>query len=256
MAVDYELKDFLGDWQAFLRQCSKDRAYIDSEEFGQRAKFLVDRSQALGRDKYAQPFNEVIGLLQQFVEGWRADPLTAQIGAVLQRLVSQDILGQTDGPARSSFFVAMMRPDLMQDFRHVLLPSMLRNLHEIALPRIESVSDGDRLVLENIVIPAGGFIPVDLDVRQASTLRMSPRERLIGTIREKVRKARSGWSNTLRIRMYCLVLMARRAHSLGRECRRSSGMSTLRLTRTAAGPSSTMTALPTSASPAAACPSS
>jgi hypothetical protein len=99
---------------------------------------------------------------------------------------------------------SVLKPDLMQDFRNVIIPSMLSNLHEIPLPRIESISNGNRLVLENIVIPAGGFMPVDLDVRQSSSLRMNPREKLLGRTgtspREKTVRARSGWHNALRVK--------------------------------------------------------
>jgi len=127
MAQDYELKDFVGDWQAFLRRSGKDVAYVDSEEFAHRAKFLVDRSQALGRqEKYSQPFAEMQSIFQAFTEGWKVDPTTSALGAVLQRIVRQDIMQSSTGQTgRGSFLMALMRPDLMQDFRHVLLPSFL-----------------------------------------------------------------------------------------------------------------------------------
>lgn len=202
MATDYELKDFIGDWQAFLRRCSKDPGYLESPEWEQRAHFLLDRTEAVGQGKYAGPFRELVQAVQDFLQGWKQDQLTGQIGTVLQRILKQDLMGATEEEGRrGSLMMAMMRPDLMQDFRHVILPSMLRNLHEIPLPRIESISDGDRLVLENVVVPAGGFIPDDLDVRQSSTLRMSPKERLLGSMRAKVRRMRSGWTNAVRIRM-------------------------------------------------------
>ncbi len=222
MVTDYELKDFLGDWRSFIRNCLKDAAYLDSEEYKHRAEFLVDRSGTIARDKYSQQFNEANNVLNQFMSGWREDRLTSQIGAVLQRIIREDMLGGggTQESAQGLFLFSIMKPDLLHDFRHVILPSLLSNLHEIPLPRIESISDGDRLVLENVVIPAGGFMPIDLNVKQSSALRMNPREKLLGRYsgspREKTIRARSGWHNSMHIHMYQLVTFVD-SYRIGRE---------------------------------------
>lgn len=194
---DYELKDFFGDWMAFMRRCLKDPAYLESEEYDRRAKFLLERTRAFAQSsRYRDDFDEANDALNDFLAGWQQDHLTRAIGDTLQRIVKDDIrMGSTAGQ-NGLFLFSALNPDLIGDFRHTILPSLLANLHELPLPRIESLSDGTRLVLENIVIPAGGFVPVDLDVRSQARLRMSPRERLRGE-----KRASAGWQNGLRIRM-------------------------------------------------------
>lgn len=208
MATDYELKDFLGDWMAFIRRCLKDPAYLESQEYEHRADFLLDRTATISQSKYGDQFRQANQLFNSFLEGWRNDKLTGKIGTVLNSIVKEDLAGGGAGSTSTGLLVGLMRPDLLHDFRHVLLPSMLANLHEIPLPRIESISDGNRLVLENVVIPSGGFLPGDLDVRQSASLRMNPREKILGTsslVREKGAKYRSGWNNALRIRLYVFM---------------------------------------------------
>jgi hypothetical protein len=200
VARDYELKDFFGDWLAFIRRCLGDPAYLESEEYDRRATFLLERTRALSQSsQYRSDFDEANGALSDFLAGWQQDPLTRAIGDTLQRILRDDL--RTGGPGTSRgnglFLFNALNPDLIGDLRHTILPSLLASLHELPIPRIESLSDGTRLVLENIVIPAGGFVPVDLDVRSQARLRMSPRERLRGETR-----ASSGWQNGLRIRMY------------------------------------------------------
>lgn len=205
--TDYELKDFFGDWRSFFKRCLAEAEYMASAEYEHRAGFLIDRTRDM-HAKYGAEFEEGMGVASAFLAGWKQDRLTAQIGAVLQRIVKQDLAAGGSQPetANGLFMFSILKPDLMHDFRHVLLPSMLSNLHEIPLPRIEALSDGNRLVLENIVIPAGGFMPVDLDVRQTASMRMNPRDRLLGRFGgsrvEKTARARSGWHNAVKIRMY------------------------------------------------------
>jgi len=209
MNRDYQLKDFMLDWQSFASRCIKDPEYLEHEEYTNRGMYLLNKTDELAEREYRNMFNEAYNSVYDLIEGWQNDPLTGELGQVLKRIVLQDLMGGKNVQGGIFAFDAL-QPDLIQDFRNYFIPQFLKGLYEIPIPRIESHSDGTLLVLEDLVIPSESFVPVDFELTNSSRLRMNPKRRLLGrsmgTKLERTIEKETGWHNSLVIRMYCFLI--------------------------------------------------
>ena len=197
--ADYELKDFVGDWQSFMKRCLDDPSYMDHDEYAHRANFLIDRTNDVFRERYRLKFNDTYAALRAFVDGWSNDEFTREAGALARKIIRQDLMGQAEvGDQGSSFFALnLLKPDLLKDFRSVILPNMLRSLAVIPLPRIIAERDDSRLILENIVLPAESLVPMDLQIKNRSSFSMHPKQEFL----QQQGTAKNAWENGTVIRI-------------------------------------------------------
>jgi hypothetical protein len=104
------------------------------------------------------------------------------MGRQINKLIREDLIGIGRGEPLSLRSVltssTLLRPDLINDFRFHILPRILREMHSIPLPRIEVVSGGTVLVLEDLIIPADALVPLQLEILTSSHLTMNPKARL------------------------------------------------------------------------------
>lgn len=183
---DYALRDFFGDWRAFLKRCTGPDSvkYLDSREYSSRGDFLLRRTRSYFRPKgqYRSHIDEAYDGLNRFSDGIRRDELTRQLGQQVSKLVKEDLIGVAQGERISLRTLlstsSMLRPDLLNDIRFHILPKVLRAMQSIPLPRIEVVSGGTVLVLEDLIIPADALVPMQVELVTASHVTMNPKARL------------------------------------------------------------------------------
>lgn len=195
---DYRLKDFIGDWSSYITRCVQDPAYIDDPEFRNRGRFLFERTREFHNEKYRPMFDDAFNSVKGFADGWSKDELTIQIGQCVNRIFRQDLMGQPDVSDSSTGFLVLnlLKPDLFNDFRNILLPNVLRQLHDVPLPRIEAIYGGNRLVLENLILPADAFLPMDFVMKAKSKLKLHPKSRIFGQQSSRLEEDK-GWTNGL-----------------------------------------------------------
>lgn len=184
--TDYELRDFFGDWRAFLKRCTGPDGvrYLESEEYQKRGSFLLNRTENYLRPSgaYRSHMDEAYEALDAFTDGLRSDKLTRQLGNQLTKLVKEDLIGAARGERVSLRTLlstsTLLRPDLLNDIRFFLLPRIIKSMQSIPLPRIEIVSGGTVLVLEDVIVPADALVPMQLELITSSHVTMNPKSRL------------------------------------------------------------------------------
>lgn len=182
---DYELRDFFGDWRAFLKRCTAPGFdYLKNDEYMRRGEFLLIRTEKYfaPENQYRTHIDEAYDNLNQFVEGLKKDQLTRKLGKQVGTILKQDLIGLSRGQRISLRSIlsssALIRPDLLDDFRYHILPRILKSIHSIPLPRIEIVSGGTLLILEDLIIPADALVPMQLEILTSSHVTVNPRSRL------------------------------------------------------------------------------
>ena len=180
---DYELRDFLMDWRAFLKACTSDPAYVEHEEYRRRGRFLLERTAQYAERKYRALFQKNVDSWNNFLEGWQQDKLTGEIGSLITRIVQQDIFGGATG--RGLLNLAAIQSSLVNDLRDVILPALLRSMHELPLPHMEIEQGPNHIALDNVILPAAFFAPANLDLRTATAVHLTPRARLFGNRRSR-----------------------------------------------------------------------
>lgn len=183
---DYELRDFLGDWRAYLKRCTgtDSQRYLASDEYMRRGEFLLKRTETYfaPSGQYRSHMDESFDALNAYIEGLRSDKLTRSLGKHVNKLVREDLIGIGRGEALSLRTMltssALLRPDLLNDVRYHILPRILQSMQSIPLPRIEVVSGGTTLVLEDLIIPADALVPLQMEILTSSHVTMNPKSRL------------------------------------------------------------------------------
>ena len=183
---DYELRDFLGDWRAFLKRCtgSDSPRYLESEEYLRRGESLLKRTEAYfsPSGQYRSHLDEAFEALNRFTDGLRSDRLTRDLGRHVAKLVREDLIGIGRGEKLSLRSMltssALLRPDLLNDFRYHILPRILHSMKSIPLPRIEVISGGTLLVLEDLIVPTEALVPMQMEILTSSHVTMNPKSRL------------------------------------------------------------------------------
>lgn len=79
------------------------------------------------------------------------DPLNARFGQDLARL-SRDLLFDSDGKLA-------YKPELWNDIRKVILPTLIEKVGYVPIPRIEYTDDGLDLVVENLTLSGPNLFP-------------------------------------------------------------------------------------------------
>lgn len=183
---DYELRDFLGDWRAFFKRSvgSDSQRYIESEEYLKRGEFMLKRTEAYFSPggNYRSHMDESFDALNKYVDGMKSDRLTRDLARHVNKLIREDLIGVGRGEPLSLRTMltssALLRPDLLNDFRYHILPRILQSMQSIPLPRIEVVSGGTLLVLEDLIIPADALVPLQMEILTSSHVTMNPKSRL------------------------------------------------------------------------------
>lgn len=184
--TDYELRDFLGDWRAYLKRCTgpESRKYLDSEEYMRRGEFLLKRTEAYfsPTGQYRSHLDESFDAFNNYIDGLKSDKLTRDLGKHVNKLIREDLIGIGRGEPLSLRTMltssALLRPDLLNDLRYHFLPRILQSMKSVPLPRIEVVTGGTVLVLEDLIIPADALVPLQMEILTSSHVTMNPKSRL------------------------------------------------------------------------------
>ena len=185
--TDYELRDFLGDWRAYLKRCTSaadSQRYLDSDEYMRRGEFLLKRTEAYfsPSGQYRSHLDEAFDAFNDYIDGLKSDKLTRDLGRHVNKLVREDLIGIGRGEPLSLRSMltssALLRPDLLNDVRYHILPRILQSMHAIPLPRIEVVSGGTVLVIEDLIIPSEALVPLQMEILTSSHVTMNPKSRL------------------------------------------------------------------------------
>lgn len=184
---DYELRDFLGDWRAYLKRCTSStdsQRYLDSDEYLRRGEFLLKRTEGYfsPSGQYRSHLDEAFDAFNDYINGLKSDKLTRDLGKHLNKLLREDLIGIGRGEPLSLRTMltssALLRPDLLNDVRYHILPRILQSMQSIPLPRIEVVTGGTVLVLEDLIIPSEALVPLQMEILTSSHVTMNPKSRL------------------------------------------------------------------------------
>jgi hypothetical protein len=185
--TDYELRDFLGDWRAYLKRCTSStdsQKYLDSDEYMRRGEFLLKRTEGYfsSSGDYRSHLDEAYDAFNDYIDGLKSDKLTRDLGRHVNKLVREDLIGIGRGEPLSLRTMltssALLRPDLLNDVRYHILPRILQSMQSIPLPRIEVVTGGTVLVLEDLIIPSEALVPLQMEILTSSHVTMNPKSRL------------------------------------------------------------------------------
>lgn len=144
---DDELRAWFRDLDHYVRMCLQEPGYIMKDEADRRGRELRDSGRRFWdpkEGKYAKHKDNFFGAVQHFFTAYADDGLNQRLGESVKSLVT-DLFLNADGGVT-------WKPELWADIRHVILPSIVKQLGYVPIPRAEYSSKDVELVVENLTL--------------------------------------------------------------------------------------------------------
>ncbi|ATY60117.1 hypothetical protein A9K55_006343 [Cordyceps militaris] len=148
---DSELKGWFSNMDRYINRLLLEQGYVLEEQSTKDWDVLYQQGRYLLREKYKAHTNSVIDEVKFVGDQFDKDPQNKQFGAAVQKLF-KDLGNGSDG--KSEF-----KPHLIKDVFDVILPSILRDIAYIPIPRIEYSDPGFDAVIENLILESDNFMP-------------------------------------------------------------------------------------------------
>ncbi|KAF9432261.1 hypothetical protein BGZ76_011055 [Entomortierella beljakovae] len=165
--VDPHLSQYFDVLSVFFTRAIRDPKHVTTHQFNIELEELIDQSQSLLKSKYKIEFEALLDEGQAFIEKLDADPVVRRVADNLKQILS-DICYNKHG--KLSF-----KHQLFNDFRYVLIPSLLETFQYIPVPRIEYSDTKIDLMFDNICLSSNDLVPRVFEVQMNNSLRMAPR---------------------------------------------------------------------------------
>ena len=117
---------------------------------------IHDRGDFLLRERYRNHTNRIVDEVKFLTDQFDKDPMNQRFSQSLQKLFKD--LG-TDHFGKATF-----KPHLVKDLTEIIIPSALRSLHYIPIPRIEYSDPMIDVVVENLAIESDNLMPNIIEV--------------------------------------------------------------------------------------------
>ncbi|KAM3508852.1 hypothetical protein MY11210_006563 [Beauveria gryllotalpidicola] len=148
---DPELKGWFNHMDKYINRLLLEQGYVLEEQSTKDWDVLYQQGRHLLREKYKGNSDNVIDEIKFLGDQFDKDPQNKQFAAAVQKLF-KDLGSNADGKPE-------FKPHLVKDVFDVILPSILRDIAYIPIPRIEYSDPGFDAVIENLILESDNFMP-------------------------------------------------------------------------------------------------
>lgn len=164
---DSELKSWFRQVNDYIRRCLKNQGYIMEDRATEEWNEIHDHGDYLLRERYRNHTDRIVDEVKFFADQFDKDPMNQRFNQSLQKLFKD--LG-TDEFGKATF-----KPVLVKDITEVIIPSALRSLHYVPIPRIEYSDPMIDAVVENLVIESDNLMPNIIEIANDNYFRFGRR---------------------------------------------------------------------------------
>ena len=140
--------------------------YVLEPDCNNQANALREDGRRFYDDKYRGHFDNLINCTKDWFKAMGDDPLNKRFGDDIARL-TRDLLFDGDGNLK-------FKPELWMDIRKVILPSIIKQVGYIPIPRIEYTDDSLDLVIENLALSGRNLFPNIVSMEAHNFVKFSP----------------------------------------------------------------------------------
>ncbi|KAF9099187.1 hypothetical protein BGX27_000656 [Mortierella sp. AM989] len=166
-ARDPLLSGYLDTVSTFMNRALREPNYMTSQAINREADDLIDQGHTLFRVKYKADTDALLNEGQNFAEKLGSDPMVRQVAECFQRVAST-LFYDKEGKL-------VFKQNLFDDFRYVLMPSLLETFQFIPIPRIEYSDLKVDLMFDNMILTSTDLVPRLIEVHMNNSMRMVPR---------------------------------------------------------------------------------
>jgi len=150
-----------------LTRVFREPNYVTSQAINDDASNLIDIGRELGNIKYRSDAEALLHEGRTFIDKLNNDPKSREVSEIFRKFAS-DLLYDKRGNLK-------FKPHLFDDFRYVVLPSMMESFQFIPIPRVEYSDLKVDLMFDNMILTSTDLLPRLLEINMNNTIRMVPR---------------------------------------------------------------------------------
>lgn len=162
---DSELRHWFNQLSQYVRKCLVEPGYILEDESTREGRELRKTGKQFFDHKYAAHKDNLFNAIAEFFKAMGTDPVNVRFGEDWKRL-TKDVLFDDNGSLE-------FKPQLWNDIREEILPSLIQQVGYIPIPRIEYTDKQVDLVIENLVLEGTNLLPNIVSL-EAHNVRVSP----------------------------------------------------------------------------------
>ncbi|WWC90750.1 uncharacterized protein L201_005687 [Kwoniella dendrophila CBS 6074] len=163
---DSHLRGYFSRLNDYVHRVLLEPGYILEDESDREATQLREDGKSFFTDKYKGHQERLFDELQVWFTAFNDDPLNRRFGEDIKRF-TKDLLFNSEGNLT-------FKPKLWNDVRSVLLPTFIRQIGYVPIPRAEYSDDSIDLVIENLVLSGPNLFPNIVFLEAQNSFRFSP----------------------------------------------------------------------------------
>ncbi|TEB21020.1 hypothetical protein FA13DRAFT_1643942 [Coprinellus micaceus] len=163
---DPELHQWFKNVDTYVRRVLLKPGFILQPQSDAEASRLRENGKAFHDDKYKSDFDNLFSSIGSWFKAMGDDPLNQRFGNDWARL-TKDLLFDSEGSLK-------FKPELWNDIRRVIMPTLVQQVGYIPIPRIEYTDDALDLVVENLTLQGRNLFPNIIAVEAHNYMKFSP----------------------------------------------------------------------------------
>jgi len=148
---DEELRVWFRSVDTYMRKVLLQPGYVLEPDCDNQARALRESGRRFYDQKYKGHFDNLFNEIGGWFKAMGNDPLNQRFGDDWARL-TKDLLFDSEGALK-------FKPDLWNDVRHIIMPTLLQQIGYIPIPRIEYTDESFDLVVENLTLQGRNLLP-------------------------------------------------------------------------------------------------
>lgn len=163
---DPELKGYFSKLNDYVHRLLLEPGWILDEEAEQEGRELQEGGKKFFSDKYKGHQEHLFDEIQNWFTALGDDPLNVRLGEDVKRL-TKDLLFNEEGNLT-------FKGRLWKDVKDVILPSFIRQIGYVPIPRAEYSDDSIDVVIENLILSGPNLFPNLISIRADNSFTFSP----------------------------------------------------------------------------------
>ncbi|KAH9815942.1 hypothetical protein DFH28DRAFT_1125996 [Melampsora americana] len=167
---DPELKAWFQTVDKYVRKVLQEPGYVMKDSCDQTGREINESGKKFWEHKYSHHCQTLFNEIESFFTHYAEDPLNTRLGACWKKL-TKDLFLNSEGSLT-------LKTHLWEDITSVILPSLLKHIGYIPIPRIEYTDQQLDLVIENLTLEGQNLLPNTVELEMRNYFKLSAYEKI------------------------------------------------------------------------------
>ncbi|KAG2338803.1 hypothetical protein BDR05DRAFT_951623 [Suillus weaverae] len=163
---DDEFRNWFHRFNTYIRKVLLEAGFVLEDDCNHEGNEILESGRQFWDHKYKEHFDNLFDAIGKWFSAMGEDPLNKRFGEDWARL-THDLLFDSEGSLK-------FKADLWSDIRNVILPTMVKQVGYLPIPRVEYTDDALDLVVENITLQGRNLFPNIISMEAFNFLKFSP----------------------------------------------------------------------------------